>query len=221
MTEQIIDGVKRRILNPSEWQKVSADLLLREKELTKAHDKLASLRRNLPWTLVEKNYQFNAIKGSKSLSDLFAGRKQLIVYHHMLKPADKAPCPGCGFVGDQMPHLSHLNQRETTLVFVAKAPPAEIDQLKARMGWSMPFFSSTDSFSADYGVTGGFGLNVFYRDASQIYHTYFTTGRGVELLGTIWALLDLTPLGRGEQWEEAPPGTAQGPKYWIKLHDEY
>lgn len=125
-------------------------------------------------------------------------------------------------VGDQIPHLAHLHQRDTSLVFVSRAPSAEIEAFKERIGWTMPWFSTMDSFNADFDVTTGFGLNVFIRDGSDIYRTYFTTGRGVETLGTIWTLLDLTPLGRQETWEDAPEGTPQTPPYeWWRLHDEY
>lgn len=125
-------------------------------------------------------------------------------------------------VADQIPHLAHLNARNTTLVFVSKAPFAEIDALQRRMGWALPWYETTDSFNADHDVTGGFGLNVFFRDGPDVYRSYFTTGRGVETLGTVWTLLDLTPLGRQETWEDAPAGTPQTePYHWWRRHDEY
>ena len=125
-------------------------------------------------------------------------------------------------VADQIPHLAHLHARGTSLVFVSKAPIAEIDALKARMGWALSWVETVDSFNADHGVTGGFGLNVFYRDGDDIYRTYFTTGRGLETLGTVWTLLDLTPLGRQENWEDAPAGAPQTePYHWWRRHDEY
>ena len=125
-------------------------------------------------------------------------------------------------VADQIPHLAHLHARDTSLVFVSKAPFAEIEALKARMGWTLPWVETVDNFNADHDVTGGFGLNVFYRDGQDIYRTYFTTGRGLETLGTVWTLLDLTPLGRQENWEDAPEGTPQTkPYHWWRRHDEY
>ena len=125
-------------------------------------------------------------------------------------------------VGDQVPHLSHLHQRRTALAFVSRAPIDEIETFKKRMGWSMPWYETTDTFNADFDVEAGFGLNVFYRDGKKVYRTYFTSGRGVETLGTIWTLLDLTPLGRQENWEDSPKGTQQTPPYeWWRLHDEY
>jgi predicted dithiol-disulfide oxidoreductase (DUF899 family) len=168
------------------------------------------------------NYRFKGPYGAAALADLFDGRRQLITYHHMLKPADSSPCEGCCMVADQIPHLAHLHARDTTLAFVSKAPVAEIEALKARMGWTLPWYETMDNFNADHGVTSGFGLNVFYRDGDDIYRTYFTTGRGLETLGTVWTLLDLTPLGRQEVWEEAPAGTPQSEPYrWWRRHDEY
>ncbi|NUP12654.1 MAG: DUF899 domain-containing protein [Polyangiaceae bacterium] len=222
-TETIsVDGVERQVTSSDEWHGALEALRVKEKELTRAHDALAAERRRGPWMRVQRDYNFEGENGPKSLVDLFAGRRQLIVYHHMLKPADPAPCPGCGMVGDQIPHLSHLEQRDTTLVFVSRAPIAEIGAFKKRMGWNVPWLQTTDTFNADFDVTGGFGLNVFYRDGESVYRTYFTTGRGVETLGTIWTFLDLTPLGRQEQWESSPEGTPQTPPYrWWRLHDQY
>jgi len=152
------------------------------------------------------------------LAELFDGRRQLIVYPHMLKPDDPDPCAGCGMVGDQMPHLAHLHARDTSLVFVSRAPLDQIEAFKARMGWQMPWVETTD----DFDVPEYFGLKVFIRDGGEIFRTYFTKGRGVEELGTAWRLLDLTPLGRQETWEDAPDGTPQEkPRQWLRQHDEY
>ncbi len=212
----------RNIVSRENWLRAQEALLAKEKELTHAHDRLAAERRRLPWEKVEKAYAFDTLSGKASLDDLFDRRRQLIVYHHMLKPADPDPCSGCGMVGDQIPHLAHLHVRDTSLVFVSRAPIAEIEAFKRRMGWTMPWVSTADDFNADFGVTTGFGLNVFYRDDGDIYRTYFTTGRGVETLGTPWTFLDLTPLGRQESWEDAPEGTEQSEPYqWWRLHDEY
>lgn len=209
-------------VSSEDWHAALAVLRSEEKALTKAHDALAAKRRRLPGVRVTRPYRFEGPGGPANLADLFAGRHQLIVYHHMLKPADPAPCSGCCMVGDQIPHLAHLHARDTSLVLVARAPVAEIETLKTRLGWSFPWYASFDDFSADHDVSGGFGLNVFFRDETGVYRTYFTTGRGVETLGTVWALLDLTPLGRQEDWESSPPGTPQGPRYqWWRLHDEY
>ena len=194
----------------------------KEKTLTAQFDALAAERRDLPWEYVDGDYDFDTPEGRVSLIDLFDGRSQLIVYHHMLKTGDEAPCSGCCMFGDQIPHLAHLHARDTSLVFVARAPLDEILALKTRLGWRFPFVSTEEAFNRDFGITSGFGLNVFLRDGGVIYRTYFTTGRGVETLGTPWTLLDLTPYGRQESWQDAPSGTPQGPAYgWWRLNDEY
>jgi predicted dithiol-disulfide oxidoreductase (DUF899 family) len=209
-------------VSSEDWRAALAELRTGEKALTRAHDELAAKRRRMPGVPVTKPYRFAGPDGTVGLTDLFAGRHQLIVYHHMLKPADSAPCSGCCMVGDQIPHFAHLHARDTSLVFVSHAPADEIEVLKKRLGWSLPWYATFDDFNADNDVTDGFGLNVFFRDGTGIYRTYFTTGRGVETLGTVWTLLDLTPLGRQEGWEESPPGTPQSAPYeWWRLHDEY
>lgn len=211
-----------RIVDPDVWRGEHQSFLRREKQMTQALDELAAARRRLPATSVEKDYEFHGPNGTTDLCGLFDGRSQLIVYHHMLKPDDAAPCAGCGMVGDQIPHLAHLHARDTSLVFVSRAPIAEIEVFRKRMGWQMPWFETKDSFNVDFDVTDGFGLNVFLREGGDCYRTYFITGRGVEKLGTAWTFLDLTPLGRQETWEDSPDGIPQTEPYqWWKLHDEY
>lgn len=218
-----IDAIERRIASPQSWRRVREALLAKEKAHMRAGDRLAAERRRLPWLKVKKDYVFEGPGPSgEALANLFDGRRQLVVYHHMLRPADPAPCSGCGMVGDQIPHLAHLHQRDTTLVFVSRAPIAEIEGFRARMGWSLPWYETADSFNADFDVTDGFGVNIFYRSGADVYRTYFTTDRAAETLGTIWSFLDLTPLGRQETWEDSPAGTPQtAPYQWWRLHDEY
>lgn len=205
-----------------DWLKALETLRAKEKALTAKLDALAAERRRLPRERVEKDYEFDTNAGPVGLSDLFERRSQLIIYHHMLKPGDESPCNGCCMVADQIPHLAHLRARDTSLVFVARAPIDEINALKTRLGWSFPFVSTGEAFNRDFGVGSGFGLNVFLRDRGEVFRTYFTSGRGVEALGTPWTLLDLTPFGRGETWQDAPPGTPQTPPYqWMRLNDEY
>ncbi len=171
---------------------------------------------------VGKSYRFESLRGAASLNDLFEGRRQLIVYHHMLKPSDRAPCAGCSMFVDSLQRREHLLARDTNLVLVSRAPIEEIEVFRKRMGWSYPWYSTLDDFNADMGVTSGFGLNVFLRDGEEVFRTYFTTARGVETLGTTWTLLDLTPLGRQEGWEDSPAGWPQTKPYqWWRLHDEY
>ena len=211
-----------RIVDEAEWMDAYARQLAQEKAATEALDRIAADRRRLPWLRVEKDYRFTGPAGETGLERLFEGRSQLIVYHHMLKPNDPAPCAGCSMVGDHIPHLAHINARDVTLVFIARAPSPEIERYKRRMGWTMPFYQSTDSFGEDYGIDGGFGLNVFLRTDSGIMRTYYTSGRGVEMLGTPMALLDITPFGRQETWQDVPAGYPQDEPYqWWRRHDEY
>ena len=199
-----------------------AALLDDEKQMTRALDALAARRRRLPWVKVSKSYSFTGVNGAATLDDLFAGRRQLIIYHHMLRPQDPAPCPGCCMFTDNIGELAHLNARNTSLVIVARAPFDEIAAFRLRMGWSMPWFTTHDDFNADFGVTHGFGLNVFIENEGVIYNTYFTSGRGVERLNSVWDFLDITPLGRQERWEDSPDGTPRTEPYrWWRLHDDY
>lgn len=210
------------IVDKAAWHQAHSKLMAEEKAMTEALDRLAAKRRHLPWMQVLKAYRFIGPRGETDLEGLFEGRSQLIVYHHMLKPADPAPCTGCSMVGDQIPHLAHLHARDTTLAFVSRAPIGEIEAFRQRMGWQMPWYETPDDFNPDFGVSGGFGLNVFLRTKEGLMHTYFTTGRGVETLGTVFTLLDVTPYGRQENWQEAPEGVRQSEPYtWWRLHDEY
>ncbi len=124
---------------------------------------------------------------------------------------------------DNVGHLAHLHARDTSFVLVSRAPIDEIEDFRQRMGWAIPWYSIAEGdFNEDFGVTTGFGLNVFLRDGDRVFRTYFTTGRGVEALGSNWTFLDLTPLGRQETWEDSPDGYPQTPPYqWWRLHDEY
>lgn len=211
-----------QVVTADEWTEARAALLAEEKALTRAHDRLAAARRRLPRYEIADHYLFETPKGEARLSDLFEDRDQLIVYHHMLRAADPDPCSGCAMFADSLPHLAHLHARNTSLVMVSQAPLAEIEAFKSRMGWTMPWVETRDDFNADFGVTGGFGLNVFLRKSNTIWRTYFTNGRGVEALGSVWSFLDLTPYGRQETWQDAPAGTPQDAPYqWWRLHDEY
>jgi predicted dithiol-disulfide oxidoreductase (DUF899 family) len=138
-----------------------------------------------------------------------------------------AGCPGCSLFVDNIGHLAHLHARDTSLALVSHAPLAKIEPYKKRMGWTVPWFSSSGSdFNRDFGVNTDagetFGLSVFFRDRDSVFRTYFTSGRGVEALGSNWIFLDLTPLGRQENWEDSPAGWPQTPPYeWWRRHDEY
>jgi predicted dithiol-disulfide oxidoreductase (DUF899 family) len=214
------------IVSQAEWEAAREALLVKEKELTRARDALAAERRRMPMLAVEKQYTFDGPDGPASLLDLFAGRRQLVVYRFFFEPGvagwPEHGCEGCSFLADQVAHLAHLNARDTTLAFVSRAPQAEIDRWKTRMGWEIPWFTLTDDFDADFDVDQWHGTNAFLRDGDRLFRTYFVNSRGDEAMGTTWSYLDLTALGRQEGWEDSPEGYPQTPPYeWWKLHDEY
>lgn len=210
------------IVSHEAWEAAIAAHREEEKQLTHAKDRLAEKRRSLPRLRVSKDYVFLSDTGELNLAALFDGRRQLIVYHHMLKPADPAPCSGCSMFADSLPNLAHLHARETSMVMVSEAPISEITAFKNRMGWVVPWVESLGDFNSDMGIRGGFGVNVFLREGDEIYRTYATSGRGVEDLGSVWGLLDITAFGRQESWQGAPAGTPQSAPYdWWRLHDEY
>jgi predicted dithiol-disulfide oxidoreductase (DUF899 family) len=214
------------IVSPEQWMAAREKLLVKEKALTRARDALAAERRRMPWMLVEKAYEFDGPKGKASLLDLFDGRRQLIVYRAFFEPGvhgwpDHA-CDGCSFVADQVAHLAHLNARDTTLVFASRAPQKEIVRLKARMEWEMPWYTITDGFDADFGVHEWHGTNAFIHDGDKVFRTYFIDARGDEQMGNTWNYLDITALGRQEEWEDSPEGYPQTPPYkWWRWHDAY
>jgi predicted dithiol-disulfide oxidoreductase (DUF899 family) len=207
------------VVTAEEWAAATAELRTAEKELTRAHDAVAAHRRRLP--MVEfRDYTFDGAGGPATLLDLFEGRRQLIVYQFMGEPRW---CEGCCMFTDQISRLEHLHARDTSFAVVSTAPYAELAPLRERMEWRVPFYSSAhNDFAADCGTAQGFGLSVFLRDGDRVFRTYFTTARGVEQLGSVWSFLDLTPLGRQEEWEDTPDGRPQTPPYeWWRLHDEY
>ena len=169
------------------------------------------------------------------LPDLFEGRGQLLLYHFMFGPNQDLGCNGCSMFVDQIGHLAHLHARDTSFALVSRAPITKIQAYRNRMGWTIPWYSSFESdFNVDFGVGPEapqpdvyqdgetFGLSVFLRDGDGLFRTYFTTSRGVEALGSVWTFLDLTPLGRQENWEDSPAGSPQTKPYeWWRRHDEY
>ncbi len=213
------------IVSPEEWEAERLRLLVKEKELTKARDSMAAERRRMPWTEVDTTYEFEGPAGRASLLDLFEGRRQLIVYRAFLEPGvhgwpDHA-CVGCSMVADQVAHVAHLHNRNTTLAFASRAPQADIERVKARMGWEMPWYTMTDSFDVDFGVDQWHGTNAFIRDGDRIFRTYFINNRGDEVMGGTWSYLDMTALGRQETWEDSPEGYPQDPPYsWWAWHDD-
>ncbi|MFI9775073.1 DUF899 domain-containing protein [Streptomyces sp. NPDC051956] len=220
------------VVTREEWLGARQELLAREKAATRARDALNAQRRELPMVETEKLYVFEGPDGKAELLDLFEGRSQLIVYHFMFGPDQDAGCPNCSAFLDQIGHLSHLRARDTEFAAVSRAPFTKLLPFKARMGWTMPWYSSaTSDFNQDFGFASGEdprdlpGLSCFLRDGDRVYHTYSTTGRGLDGVGSINSLLDLTALGRQEEWEEpqgrasalgAPAGGAR-----VRYHDEY
>jgi predicted dithiol-disulfide oxidoreductase (DUF899 family) len=220
------------VVSPEEWNAAREELLAKEKEHTRAGDALAAQRRRMPWLAVEKEYTFEGPDGKVGLLDLFEGRRQLIVYRFYYGPEvttyaeggayPKQACVGCSLVADQVAHPAHLNARDTTLAFVSRAPQAEIEGLKERNGWNIPWYTLTDDFDADFDVDEWHGTNAFIRDGDRIFRTYLINGRGDEAMGSTWGYLDITALGRQEEWEDSPEGYPQTPPYqWWNYHDAY
>lgn len=220
-----------KIVSREEWQRARDQFLVKEKEATKARDALNAERRRLPAVRIEKDYVFEGQDGKVRLIDLFAGLRQLIIYHFMFAPGVEgwptAGCPGCSMVVDHIGPLEHLHARDTSLVLVSLGPLANLEAYKERMGWKVPWYSSAGTtFNKDFGLSTDegetFGLSAFLRDGDDIYHTYFTTDRGVEAVDTNFALLDWTVFGRQEKWEDSPEGWPQTEPYqWWRRHDEY
>ena len=224
-----------------QWLEARLDLLAAEKDLTRRSDQVAQLRRQLPRVKIDKHYVFDGPKGKVTLADLFDGRSQLLVQHFMLAPGWKEGCPSCSYMADHSDGMTvHLAHRDVTFVAISRAPSAEIERFRSRMGWRFTWVSSygTDfnydlgvSFTAEEVATGRIdynygnwplvgeewpGVSVFCRDDSgHIFHTYSTYGRGVEVMMGAYRMLDLTPKGRGER------GDTIYKMEWVRHHDRY
>ena len=219
------------IVTPQQWEAARLELLVKEKQLTRDRDALAAKRRRMPWLAVEKEYRFEGPDGPARMLDLFEGRRQLIVYRAFFEPGvhgwPEHACVGCSMMADHVAHLAHLNARDTTLVFASRAPQPDIERVKKRMGWTMPWYTilpqeDGSAFDVDFGVDEWHGTNAFIRDGDRVFRTYFINNRGDEALGTSWSYLDMTALGRQENWEDSPEGYPQSPPYeWWNWHDEY
>ena len=206
---------KPKIVSAQEWQQERDELLKAEKELTRAQDALAARRRRLPMVRFANGYTFDTPAGPKTLLDLFETRGQLVVYQFMDNGPDHY-CPGCTWFTDSVPAAGpdRLAESDVTWVTVSDMPLAQIEAYKARRGWTVPFVSSHGtSFADDCGAGGGFMLSVFLRDGDDVYRTYNTTARGVDRLVFVNSILDLTPYGRQQDWEDSPPGWPQRPTY--------
>ena len=232
-----------KIVTPNEWLDARKAHLEREKEITRQLDRLRAERRRLPMVKIEKNYLFDGPEGKRTLSDLFEGRRQLIIYHFMFDPKWEKGCPGCtGFV-DELGNLSLLQERNTTFAVISRAPLSKLEAYKALRGWTVPWYSSFESdFNYDFHVTldesvapreynyrtsaeldqesgeDSFkgeqpGLSVFFRLHDDLYHAYSTYARGTESHTDAYSLLDITPYGRQEDFEDSPQGWPQKKTY--------
>ena len=229
-----------KIVSRQEWIEARKSHLAREKELTRARDRLSEERRALPWVKVDKDYLFDSPEGKKTLADLFKGNSQLVVQHFMFAPEWNEGCKSCSFWADGFERMvPHLAARDTTLVAVSRAPLSKLLAFKTRMGWTFDWVSSVESdFNYDYAVsftqddiqsgakiynfgTSGFGIeeapgiSAFYRnEAGDIFHTYSCFARGLDMMNAAYHYLDLTPLGRHEEGLPYPMD-------WLRLRDQY
>jgi predicted dithiol-disulfide oxidoreductase (DUF899 family) len=213
MTEASVAAARPPVVTYEEWQRERDELLRAEKEATRAQDALAARRRRLPMVRLDHDYVFDTPDGPRTLLDLFDGRAQLVVYQFMDNGPD-AFCPGCTHFTNNVSDLRSLHGTGVTFVIVSNMPLDQIQEYKARMGWTVPFVSSRgNGFADDTGAGNLFRLSVFLRDGEDIYLTYSTTARGVDRLLFANNILDLTPYGRQEDWEDSPPGWPQNPTY--------
>jgi predicted dithiol-disulfide oxidoreductase (DUF899 family) len=215
-----------KIVTEQEWEEARQQLLVKEKEVARAHDALAAQRRRMPWLAVQKAYEFDGPDGKVTLADLFEGRRQLVIYRAFFEPGvagwpDHA-CYGCSLMADQVANVVHLNARDITFAYASRASQRDIARLKERMGWKMPWYTITSEWDADFGVDEYHGTNAFYRDGDRVFRTYFLNNRGDEALGSTWSYLDLSALGRQESWEDSPEGYPQSAPYdWWNWNDNY
>lgn len=222
------------VATQEEWLAARKALLVEEKAATRANDRLSAARRRLPMVKVEKTYTFDGPDGPQTLLDLFAGRRQLIVYHFMFDPEWENGCSGCTGYVKALGDLSDLQARDTAFVLISRAPLPKLAAYKAKQGWDWPWYSAYGSdFNYDFHVTLDEtvappeynyrpqpgdkgerpGTSVFFRIGDEIYHTYSTFARGGESLTHSYALFDITPYGRQEDWEDSPAGWPQRPTY--------
>ncbi len=223
-----------------EWLVARKEHLVKEKEFTRLRDELSKQRRDLPWVKVDKEYFFEGLNGKESLAGLFAGRSQLLVYHFMFGPDWEEGCPSCSFWADNYDGIiQHLSHRDVTMVTISRAPLDQLQAYRKRMGWGFKWVSSFDNdFNHDYHVSfteedlekgetyynysmrkgGGAeapGISVFYKDENgDVFHTYSSYSRGLDMLNGAYHLLDLVPKGRDE-------AEFNFPMAWVRRHDVY
>jgi len=228
------------VVSRNEWLEARKMLLKKEKEFTILRDQLSQERRKLPWIAVDKEYIFEGPKGKETLSELFDGRSQLIVYHFMFHPSWDAGCSSCSFWADNFNGIIvHLNERDVTMIAVSRAPYNKLASYEKRLGWNFKWVSSYNTdFNFDYNISfrpeeiakneGIYnftiqdphspereGVSVFYKDPEgRIFHTYSAYARGIDMLNVAYHYLDLVPKGRDEVGNEFP-------QFWVRRHDEY
>jgi len=231
---------KHRVVSREEWIEARKDFLAKEKEFTRMRDQISQQRREMPWVRVDKNYVFDGPEGKVSFAELFAGKSQLVVYHFMFDPSWEAGCKSCSFWADNYNSIIvHLNHRDANLVAISRAPLAKLQAYRKRMGWSFKWVSSSENdFNYDYHVSytpeeiakgEGYynyrinktnsaempGISVFQKDPDgNIFHTYSTYERGLDMLNGAYHILDLLPKGRDEKG-------LQFTQEWVRRHDEY
>ena len=229
---------EHQVVSHEQWVEARKALLAREKEFTRLRDRLSADRRALPWEEVTKEHVFEGPDGKVSLTDLFGGSSQLVVYHFMFDPSWDEGCPHCSFWADNFDGAPvHLKARDVSFVAISRAPYAKIATYRKRMGWTFPWYSASGSdFNYDLGVSftpedlaGGTavynfagepgmedreGLSSFYKqEDGRIFHTYSTYARGIDMINGTYQILDLTPVGRDEREDD--------PQFWVRRHDEY
>lgn len=232
--------INNKVVSRDDWLEARRALLIREKEFTQQRDELSAQRRALPWVLVEKDYAFDTKTGGQTLSELFEGRSQLLIYHFMMGPDWEQGCKSCSFWADSFDGIDvHLAHRDVTFIAMSRAPLAKLEDFRKRMGWSFNWVSSAPSnFNLDYQVSFDPGqtrageaiynyqpltfetdempgISAFYRnETGEVFHTYSTYSRGLDLMNAAYNYLDLTPKGRDEDMLD-------GTMAWVKHHDRY
>lgn len=230
-----------KIVSDASWLEARKDLLEKEKEFTRMRDELTAERQRLPWRKIEKKYSFDTSNGRVSLADLFNGKRQLVIYHFMFGPDWKEGCPSCSFWADNYNGIDmHLAHRDTTLLAISNTSISNIEAYKKRMGWTFNWVSSLgEEFNSDFNVSFSNdeiekcemfynyqqtnfpvseapGFSVFYKEENgDVFHTYSTYSRGLDLMNGAYNMLDLTPIGRDEK------GEGKYNMYWLKRHDQY
>lgn len=216
-----------RIVDVEEWADARRVLLQQEKALTRMKDSVAALRRRMPVVEVTTDYVFEGLDGPVRLLDLFGDQPQLIIQHFMFGEDWAEGCDGCSMMADHIGPLSHLGARRTAFAMVSRAPLAKLIPFRERMGWDLPWVSSgATSFNEDFGATHEGeerqAISVFVRRGERIFRSWSTFARGEEPFMLVFDLLDLTPYGRQETWENSQDGWPQEPPYsWMRLHDRY